>query len=65
MKKKLIDNLALLLPLAVLIGVAVYSFWYRELPQAEGRITGDFESAQELALSGGIPLFVAVDNSPH
>lgn len=65
MKKKLVDNLAILLPLIVLVGVAVYAFWFRELPQAEGRITGDFESAQALADSGGIPLFVAVDNSPH
>lgn len=65
MKKKLIDNLALLLPLAVLIGVAVYAFWFRELPRADGRITGDFETAQVMAESAGVPLFVAIDQSPH
>lgn len=49
----------------VLLGVAAYVLVIRELPQAEGRITGDFESARELAADGGIPLFVAVDASPH
>ena len=63
--KRLIDNLALLLPLTALIGVAVYAFWFRELPRAEGRITGEFEAAQELAVDSGIPLYVAIDNSPH
>lgn len=63
--KKLVSNLPILLPLLVLAGAAVYALWFRELPQAEGRITGDYEAAKELALAGDIPLFVVVDQSPH
>ena len=63
--KKLLDNLVLILPLGALVGLAVYAFWFRELPRAEGRITGDFEAAQALSATGGLPLFVAVDASPH
>ena len=62
---KLLKNLPYLLPLLVLAGAAGYSLWFRELPQAEGRITGEYESARQLSHDGGIPLFVAVDLSPH
>ena len=63
--KKLIDNLPFLLPLAVIAGVLVYSFWIRELPKAEGRITGDYASASELAAEDSVPVLVAVDVPPH
>jgi hypothetical protein len=62
---KLIHNLPFLLPALVLVGVLGYAFWFRDLPQAEGRITGDFAAATELAADGDIPLYVAVDLSPH
>ncbi|MCA8910325.1 MAG: hypothetical protein KDB82_01365 [Planctomycetes bacterium] len=62
---KLLKNLPYLLPLLVLAGAAAYSLWFRELPQAEGRITGEYESARELAETGGLPLFVVVDHSPN
>ena len=63
--KRLVNNLTFILPALLLVGVAVYALWFRELPQAEGRITGEYESARELATEGGIPLYVAVDVSPH
>ncbi|MCB9895567.1 MAG: hypothetical protein H6839_14055 [Planctomycetes bacterium] len=62
--QRILNNLAFLLPALVLIGVAVYAIWIRELPQAEGRITGDFEAANELAQQSGVPLYVAVDTAP-
>lgn len=62
---KLLSNLPFLLPVAVIVGVAVYALWIRELPQAEGRITGDYEAANELAAEQGVPLYVAVDLAPH
>jgi len=62
--QKLLNNLPYLMAAAVLLGVLGYSFWFRELPQAEGRITGDYIAAAELAQEGGIPLFVAVDMAP-
>ena len=63
--KKVWDNLAFILPLLAVAGIGVYALWIRELPKAEGRITGDFAAASELAVKGDIPLYVAVDTSPH
>jgi hypothetical protein len=63
--KRILNNLSFILPALVLAGVAVYALWFRELPKAEGRITGDFAAATELSAGGGIPLFVAVDTAPH
>lgn len=62
--RKLWNNLPYLLPALALLGVLGYSLWFRELPRAEGRITGDYAAAAELARQGGIPLFVAVDTAP-
>lgn len=63
--RKLINLLPIALPAAVLVGLAVYSLWFRHLPQADGRITGDYAAASTLATDQGVPLFVAVDLSPH
>jgi hypothetical protein len=62
---RLLNNLPFILPVLVLAGVAVYALWFRELPRADGRITGDYESARMAAVEGGVPLFVVVDQSPH
>ncbi|MCA8915759.1 MAG: hypothetical protein KDB90_10135 [Planctomycetes bacterium] len=62
--QRILNNLAFVLPLLVLVSVAVYAIWIRELPKAEGHITGDYAAAAELAAAGGIPLFVAVDTAP-
>jgi hypothetical protein len=62
---RLINNLPFILPALVLVGVLGYAFWFRDLPQAEGRITGDYAAASELAAEGGIPLYLAVDLSPY
>ncbi|MCF6229015.1 MAG: hypothetical protein L3J82_10255, partial [Planctomycetes bacterium] len=40
--KKLLNNLPFLLPVLIIGGVLVYSLWIRELPKADGRITGDY-----------------------
>lgn len=63
--KKLINNLPMILPVLVIAGVLVYSFWIRELPKAEGRITGDYAEATELAADESLPVLLAVDVSPH
>jgi hypothetical protein len=63
--KRIVNILPYLLPLLVLAGAAGYALWFRELPQAEGRITGEYETARQLAEDGDLPLFVAVDLSPH
>ena len=62
---KVLNNLPFLLPVIAVIGILGYSFWFRELPKAEGRVTGDFKAASELAASGDLPLILAVDASPH
>jgi hypothetical protein len=62
--KALIDNLAWVLPVAVLALILVYSFWWRERPRVEGRITGDFAAARELAAQNGATLLFAVDSAP-
>ena len=64
MLKFLKDNIAIILLLLALAGGAAYSLWFRHLPQAEGRITGDYAEGVELSGSG-LPLFVAVDYPPH
>ena len=56
--------LPFLLPALVLVGIVVYATWIRELPQAEGRITGEFSEARELAQKSGARLLVAVDVAP-
>lgn len=63
--KHLINNLAWLLPVALLAAVLVYTMWWRERPQMEGRITGDFAAAEALAAEIDAPLFLAVDAPPH
>lgn len=63
--RRAIDNLFWLLPVAVLAGVLVYTMWWRERPQLEGRITGDFAAAEALAAEIGAPLLLAVDAPPH
>jgi hypothetical protein len=63
--KRLIDNIAWILPVLVMVGVLLYSFWWRERPQAEGRITGDYAAASAIAAEKGVPLLVAVDAAPH
>lgn len=62
---KLLNSLPYLLPVLAIVGVLGYSLWFRELPKAEGRVTGDYAAAGKLAAEGGIPLIVAVDKSPH
>lgn len=42
-----------------------YNFWWKERPQAGGLITGDFVQASEAAAQRGVPLLLAVDNSPN
>jgi len=63
--KRLVDNLAWILPALVLVAAVVYSTWWRERPQVEGRITGDFAAATDAARESGSPLLLAVDQSPH
>lgn len=63
--KHLINNLAWILPVVVLVAVFVYTTWWRERPQLEGRITGDFAAAEALAADIEAPLFLAVDAPPH
>lgn len=63
--RRAIDNLFWLLPVAVLAGVLLYTMWWRERPQLEGRITGDFAAAESLAAEIEAPLFLAVDAPPH
>ncbi|MCC6464963.1 MAG: hypothetical protein IT463_06435 [Planctomycetes bacterium] len=59
------SKLHFLLPVAVLGGALLYSLVIRELPKAEGRITGDFAAASALAREQGIPLLLAVSPPPH
>lgn len=61
---KLVKNLPYILPALLLVGFLGYTLWFRELPREGGRITGDFESAQELAAEIGAPLFLAVGAAP-
>ncbi len=63
--KKLLNNLPFLLPVLLIGGVLVYSLWFRELPKAEGRITGDYAAASEAATEESIPVLMVVDVSPH
>jgi hypothetical protein len=62
---RVIRNLPFILPLLLLLGALGYALWYRDLPQADGRITGDFEAAHQRAVKAGVPLLLAVDQAPH
>ena len=62
--KKLFNNLPYILPALLLAGVLVYTLWLREMPREGGRITGDFEAAQEISAELGVPLFFAVGAPP-
>jgi hypothetical protein len=62
---KLIRNLPFILPALLLLGALGYTLWYRELPRADGRITGDFKAAHERAIKAGVPLLLAVDQAPY
>ena len=63
--KHVVDDLAWILPALVLAGILVYSFWWRERPRAERRITGDYAAAAALAAAQGSPLLLAVDSAPY
>jgi hypothetical protein len=62
---RIVNNLPWLLPMLALAGLLTYSLWYRDLPKADGRITGDYAAAAKLAAADGVPLLVAVDHSPR
>lgn len=59
------SKLHFLLPVALLGAVLLYSLVIRELPRSEGRVTGDFAAASELAREQGVPLLLAVSPPPH
>jgi len=65
MRQKLIRNLPLILPVLALVGIFGYSLWFRELPRADGQITGDFKSAMQQATASGVPLLLVVDHAPY
>ncbi|HRJ78259.1 MAG: hypothetical protein HPKKFMNG_00693 [Planctomycetes bacterium] len=50
--------------LLFLVGVTVYGVWARERPRQQGRITGDFKAAGDVAGEQGSRLFLAVDRNP-
>ena len=50
--------------LLFIAGVTIYSLWARERPRQQGRITGDFSAAGEVAREQGARLFLAVDRNP-
>lgn len=62
--KQLVGHIPYALLLLVLAGGTAYSLWFRHLPQAEGRITGDYAEGMKLAESR-LPLYVVVDYPPH
>ncbi|MCC7508981.1 MAG: hypothetical protein IT464_06370 [Planctomycetes bacterium] len=63
--KHLIDNIAWIFMAVVLVAFLGYIFWWKERPAAGGLITGDYAQAQQTAAELGVPLVLAVDNSPH
>ena len=64
MMKLIVNNLVWILPVIALVVALTYAFWWRDRPKADGGITGDYEQAAERASDAGVPLLIAVDNSP-
>ncbi|MBX3460223.1 MAG: hypothetical protein KF696_09745 [Planctomycetes bacterium] len=63
--KRLVDNLPWIFMAVTAVVFLGYNFWWKERPQAGGLITGDFVQASEAAAQRGVPLLLAVDNSPN
>ncbi len=53
------------LPVLALIGILGYSLWFRNLPQNEGRISGEVDELIEQSATSEMPLLIAVDDAPH
>jgi hypothetical protein len=56
----------LMIAFALVVGGGIfYSLFWRERPQQQGRVTGDFEQARALANELGSEFVLAVDAPPH